>query len=69
MFLGVVPELTDWKEGKQCNLVMKENPLADFVVLPPHFKAELWYSNVIAGIIRGALEMINLKVKVFFVQD
>ena len=64
-FLGIVPEITDWREDKKsCSLVLKENPLAEFVVLPPHFKSELWYSNVIAGVIRGALEMINLKVKV-----
>ena len=48
---------------------MRENPLSDFVVLPNNLKNELWYSNVIAGIIRGALEMINLKVKVYFVKD
>ena len=48
---------------------MRENPLSDFVVLPNNLKNELWYSNVIVGIIRGALEMINLKTKVYFVKD
>ena len=48
---------------------MRENPLSDFVVLPNNLKNELWYSNVLVGIIRGALEMINLKVKAFFVKD
>ena len=70
MFLGVTPDITEWdSQFKSCCLVLKDNPLADFVVLPSQFKAELWYSNVIAGIIRGALEMINLKVKVYFIKD
>lgn len=48
---------------------MRENPLSDFVVLPTHLKDKLWYSNVLTGIIKGALEMINLKVKASFVKD
>ena len=48
---------------------MKDNPLNDFVVLPGNIRNELWYSNVLTGIIRGALEMINLKVRCTFVRD
>ena len=48
---------------------MNDNPLNDFVVLPPQLRNELWYSNVLTGIIRGALEMINLKVRATFIRD
>ena len=50
-------------------MILKDNPLSDFVVLPPQLRNDLWYSNVLTGIIRGALEMINLKVKATFVRD
>ena len=43
--------------------------MSDFVILPNNLKNDLWYSNVLTGIIRGALEMINLKVKAYFVRD
>ena len=70
MFLGVYAEVADWdSEGKTCSLILNENPLNDFVVLPPNIKNELWYSNVLTGIIRGALEMINLKVRATFEKD
>ena len=39
------------------------------MVLPNNLKNELWYSNVLTGIIKGALEMINLKVQTYFVRD
>ncbi len=57
MFLGVSAELTKWThEEKECCLVMNENPLADFVVLPSRLaKGHFFYSNLICGVIRGAL--------------
>ena len=70
MFLGVYADVTNWdSQGQQCSLILKDNPLNDFVVLPPQLRNELWYSNVLTGIIRGALEMINLKVRATFVRD
>jgi hypothetical protein len=44
--------------------VFEENPLADFVELPDDGRAqeELWYSNVLCGVVRGALEMVSLSV-------
>lgn len=41
--------------------MFEENPLADFVELPDDGKAqdELWYSNILCGILRGALEMVS----------
>ena len=70
MFLGVYADVTKWDaQFQQCSLILKDNPLNDFVVLPANIRNELWYSNVLTGIIRGALEMINLKVRVTFVRD
>ena len=70
MFLGVFADVTNWDAQQQCcSLVLKDNPLSDFVVLPAQLRQDLWYSNVIVGVIRGALEMINLKTKVYFLKD
>ena len=62
MFLNVTPSITNWSpDNKQFSLILEENPLADFVELPDDGKAqdELWYSNVLCGILRGALEMVS----------
>ena len=70
MFLGVTADVTSWDaEHRSCSLIMKDNPLSDFVVLPAQLREGLWYSNVLVGVIRGALEMINLKTKVYFLKD
>lgn len=51
-------------------LVMQDNPLNQFVVLPDTAISEgLLYSNVLAGCIRGALEMVNMNTEVRFVED
>jgi len=41
--------------------VFEENPLGDFVELPDDGRAqnELWYSNLLCGVLRGALEMVR----------
>lgn len=71
MFLNVVPEVRGWQgppageEGAggpvAFSLVLEENPLAEFVELPDDGRAqdELWYSNVLCGVLRGALEMVS----------
>lgn len=42
------------------SLIFEENPLADFVEMPPDAReGGLWWSNVLAGVIRGALEMVS----------
>ena len=41
---------------------------ADFVELPPAF-SELRYSNILCGVIRGALEMVSLRVTCTFTKD
>lgn len=61
IFLNIAPVVTNWSaDNKQFSLIFEENPLADFVELPDDGRAqdELWYSNILCGIIRGALEMV-----------
>ena len=60
------PEITQQKEFL---LILRDNPLSDFVVLPPQYQNSLWYSNLLCGVIRGSLDMINMKVQCFFVKD
>ena len=41
-------------------LTFDENPLAEFVELPEEaLEGGLWYSNVLCGVLRGALEMVR----------
>lgn len=42
------------------SLILDENPLSEFVEMPPDAReGGLWWSNVLAGVIRGALEMVS----------
>jgi hypothetical protein len=62
IFLNITPTVTNWtSDNKQFSLVFEENPLADFVELPDDGRAqdELWYSNILCGVLRGALEMVS----------
>jgi hypothetical protein len=44
-------------------LTLDENPLTEFVELPEEaIEAGLWFSNVLCGVLRGALEMVRLVV-------
>jgi len=72
MFLNITPNVTNWSsDNKQFSLVFEENPLADFVELPDDGRAqnELWYSNILCGVLRGALEMVQMQVEAHFVND
>lgn len=58
-----------WREdGRQCSLVFKSNPLAEFVELPYEL-SELDYNIVICGAIRGALQMLQMSVECQLVRD
>jgi hypothetical protein len=62
IFLNVTPQVANWTaDSKSFSLVFEENPLADFVELPDDGRAqdELWYSNILCGVLRGALEMVR----------
>ncbi|KAK9768584.1 transport protein particle 22 kDa subunit [Basidiobolus ranarum] len=70
MFLNITPTVTNFSsDNKEFSLILDENPLVDFVELPEDAIQELWYSNVLCGVIRGSLEMIQMQVECFFVSD
>lgn len=48
---------------------MTDNPLADFVELPEEYRAELEYSALLCGAIRGALEAVNMDVTARMAKD
>ena len=46
--------------GASFTLTFDENPLAEFVELPEEaLEGGLWFSNVLCGVLRGALEMVR----------
>ena len=69
MFLGVHAEVHNWSEdGRSYSILVEDNPLTTFAELPEKY-AGLWFSNVLPGAIRGALEMVLWKTEVKFVKD
>lgn len=69
MFLNIQPSVTNWAtDGKEFSLIFDENPLAEFVELPEG-GTELFYSNILCGVLRGALEMVQLQVECTFISD
>lgn len=71
MFLNITPTVTNWSsDNKEFSLLFDENPLTDFVELPDEaLEGGLWYSNVYCGVLRGALEMVQMQVEAQFVSD
>ena len=64
MFLGVEPSVTNWSsDQKEFSLVLDHNPLVDMVELPETHR-DLWFSNILCGVIRGSLEMVGVRVPV-----
>lgn len=62
--MNITPTITNWSsDNKQFSLIFDENPLADFVELPDDGRAqdELWFSNILVGVLRGALEMVRTR--------
>ena len=73
MFLGVSARIMNWSqdESEFSVILPEDNPLQgfqfsifvlvrlDFVELPEEY-AGLYYCNILAGVIRGALEMVCL---------
>lgn len=57
-YLGVQPQVADWSEdGNAFTLRLTDNPLTDFVELPPKHE-RLFYSNIIPGLVQGGLEAV-----------
>lgn len=67
IFLNVSPHVMHVNETT-FNLQFDENPLAEFVELPEEAK-KLWYSNILCGVVKGALEMVQLETETAFVSD
>lgn len=70
--MNITPQVTNWtSDNDQFSLVFDENPLADFVELPDDGRAqdELWFSNILCGVLRGALEMVQTQVEAHFISD
>lgn len=68
MFLGVQAVAGSWSGDKRTfTLTFEDNPLAEFAELGESHQS-LWYSNVLCGVIRGALEMVNMKVECSFLR-
>ncbi|KAI0819127.1 TRAPP I complex [Irpex lacteus] len=65
---GTAPQSSS--AGQSFTLTLDENPLAEFVELPEEaLEGGLWFSNVLCGVIRGALEMIQMQVQATFISD
>lgn len=70
IFLNMTPQVTNWSPEKDAfSLIIDENPLSDFVELPMDAMKQLWYSNILSGVLKGALEMVQLDCDVWFVSD
>ncbi|KAF9526989.1 transport protein particle complex subunit [Crepidotus variabilis] len=67
---GTVQSISQTTSGSFFVLTLDDNPLAEFVELPEEaLEGRLWFSNVLCGVIRGALEMVQLQVKAEFISD
>ncbi|CAO3671531.1 unnamed protein product [Umbelopsis vinacea] len=71
IFLNITPNVTNWTaDFKEFSLILDENPLAEFVELPDDaVEGGLWYSNILCGVLRGALEMVQMQVEATFILD
>lgn len=56
------------EDGRSLSLLFRNNPLNQFVELPPHC-AGLRYCNLLCGVIRGALHMVRLDVECQYLQS
>ncbi|KAL7543168.1 hypothetical protein ACHAXR_012861 [Thalassiosira sp. AJA248-18] len=77
MFLGIQAEVGGFSHDQRSfSIYLQDNPLSTFVELPPGDEQsggddlrKLKYSNLYCGVIRGALEQVNLKVECSIVRD
>ena len=59
---GINPGPSSASAGTYFTLTLDDNPLAEFVELPDEaLEGGLWFSNVLCGVLRGALEMVRSK--------
>mmetsp|Transcript_6614 Transcript_6614/g.14977 ORF Transcript_6614/g.14977 Transcript_6614/m.14977 type:complete len:204 (-) Transcript_6614:79-690(-) len=77
MFLGIQCEVGGFSQDQRSfSIYLQDNPLSTFVELPPGDEQsggddlrKLKYSNLYCGVIRGALEQVNLKVECSILRD
>jgi len=67
MFLGVTAEVVNANQS-EFSLQLSDNPLAEFVELPDQY-SKLAYSNMLCGVLRGALEMVQMRVECTLTKD
>jgi len=68
--LSTQAQATAHAAGSSFTLTLDENPLAEFVELPEEaLEGGLLFSNVLCGVLRGALEMVQMQVQVEFISD
>ena len=67
MFLGVTADVVH-TSSTEFSLQLPDNPLAEFVELPEQY-SKLAYSNLLCGVLRGALEMLQMRVEVTLAKD
>ena len=68
MFLGFSPVITNWSAASdEFSLILDNNPLAEFAELPEGHEG-LLFSNILCGVLRGALEMVRLHFGMFIWQ-
>ncbi|ODN90739.1 BET3 family protein [Cryptococcus wingfieldii CBS 7118] len=64
------PTSASQKGPQEVIFTFDENPLSEFAELPRDAKeGGLWFSNVLCGVVRGALEMIQMQVETRFISD
>jgi trafficking protein particle complex subunit 3 len=71
MFLGIRGTVKSGESedtGKECVIILREIPLAEFVEIPQQYQG-LKYCNLVAGVIEGALGRVNLSVRCDIVKD
>lgn len=63
MYLGIQPVVSNWSAaGDEFSLLIENNPLTDFVELPPGH-SQLNFSNILCGVLKAALEMVGIGIK------
>jgi len=68
MYLGINAYVGNWSENRRSfGIVFEDNPLTLFTELPESSKG-LWYANTLTGVIRGALEMVQMIVECKYVR-
>lgn len=71
MFLGIDADVGPVKDSADTfSVTFADNPLALFVELPPGpVRDKLWFSNVLCGVMGGALSLVGFQTEVRYVRD